>query len=205
MKILLLGPQGSGKGTIGEKLSEHFSIPLISAGQLLRDLPENHPYKKEIEHFMDVGELAPQDMVAELLREETSKERCKNGFIFDGWGRSLVDFNYYDPDFDKVIFINISPKVSVERLTSRRTCEDCGAIFNIVSVPPKVSGVCDKCGGRLIQREDDNEDSVKRRLEIFNTETMRVVDHFRETGKLSEIDGSGTPDEVFHLVLETLK
>jgi adenylate kinase len=204
MKILLVGPQGCGKGTIGNKLSNHLGIPLISAGQILRDLPEQHPRKKEIEYYMEKGELAPQDLVAELLKEETSSDRCNDGFIFDGWGRSLTNLKYYDPGFDKVFYIKISPETSIKRLSFRRTCENCGSIFNIISVPPKVEGICDICGGKLIQRDDDTEDAVRRRLEIFNTETMKVINHFKELGVLVEVDGEGTPEEVFQLVLEAL-
>ncbi len=205
MKILLVGPQGSGKGTVGGMLSRHLSIPLISAGHILRELPLEHPRKKEIDDYMEKGDLVPQDLVASLLREETSKESCQKGFIFDGWGRTMMDLKHYDPDFDKVVLIKISPETSVNRLSSRRTCSDCGAIFNVISVPPKVEGICDICGGALYQREDDNEEAVKRRLDIFNTETMEVINYFRETGKLVEIDGEGSPEEVFRLVLEALK
>ena len=205
MKILLVGPPGCGKGTIGKKLSNHLNIPLISAGQILRDLPEKHPRKKEIDYYMGKGDLAPQDLVAELLREKTLPDRCADGYIFDGWGRSLTNLKHYDPDFDKVFYIKIAPETSIKRLSSRRTCESCGAIFNIISVPPKVEGICDLCGGDLIQRDDDIEEAVKRRLEIFNTQTVKVIDYFKELGVLVEIDGSGTPDEVFHLVLNALR
>ena len=205
MKILLVGPQGSGKGTVGSMLSKYLDIPLISVGHILRELPPEHPRKKEIDDYMERGELAPQDLVAGFLQEETSKEYCQRGFIFDGWGRSLNNLRFYDPNFDKVFLIKISPETSVKRLSSRRTCSNCGAIFNIISVPPKTEGICDNCGGTLVQREDDNEDAVKRRLEIFNTETMEVINYFRDTGKLVEIDGEGSPEEVFSLVLAALK
>lgn len=205
MKILLIGPQGCGKGTVGNMLSDYFGIPLISAGHILREVGEAHPRKREIQDYMARGELVPQDLVADLLREETSKDSCKKGFIFDGWGRTMKDLHFYDPDFDKVILINISPETSVKRISSRRTCDYCGAVFNIVSVPPKIQGICDECGGRLIQREDDTEEAVRRRLEIFNTETSEVIEHFRNEGKLVEIDGEGSPEEVFNLALEALK
>lgn len=205
MKILLIGPQGCGKGTVGSMLSDYLGIPLISAGHILREVSENHPRKKEIQDYMAKGELVPQDLVADLLREETSKDSSKNGFIFDGWGRTMIDLHFYDPNFDKVIFINISPETSVKRISSRRTCGDCGSVFNIVSVPPKVEGICDECEGDLIQREDDTEEAVRRRLQIFNTETSDVIEHFRNEGKLVEIDGEGTPEEVFKLALEALK
>ena len=205
MKILLIGPQGSGKGTIGKKLSEYFNIPLISTGQVLRDLPLTHPRKKEIEETMEKGELVSQDIVAQLLKEETSKRSAMNGFIFDGWGRTMTDLYYYDPVFDKVVYLDIPEDISINRLLSRRTCDSCGAVFNIISIPPKVSNVCDFCGGKLIQREDDTEDAIKKRLDIFNTETKETIEHFKEEGKLVKIDGKGTPEEVFELVKKALE
>ncbi len=204
MKLLLIGPQGCGKGTIGKKLSQYFNIPLISVGQILRDLPNDYPDKDQIEKYIDKGELAPQDLVAEILKSEISKDIYKNGFIFDGWGRTMEDLDYFDPGFDKVIFINIFPETSVKRISSRRTCEKCGEIFNIVSMPPKVEGICDLCGGKLIQRDDDTEYAVKRRLDIFKEETIKVVDYFRKQGNLIEIDGEGSPEEVFQLVIKEL-
>jgi len=205
MKLLLIGPQGSGKGTIGKMLGEYFHIPLISSGHLLRDLPENHPKKKEVDEVMEKGELVPQDLVADILKEEVQKDIYEKGYILDGWGRALVDLDYFNPGFDWVLYINISPETSVKRLSSRRTCSECGSIFNTISVPPKVDGICDYCGGKLVQREDDVEDAVRRRLEIFNTETIRTLDVFRNEGKVLEIDGEGSPEEVFKLSVEALK
>jgi adenylate kinase len=205
MKLLLIGPQGSGKGTIGKMLGDYFNIPLISSGHLLRDLPENHDKKKEIDEAMEKGELVPQDLVASILEEEVQKDIYEKGYILDGWGRALVDLEYFNPGFDWVLYINISPETSVKRLSSRRTCSECGSVFNTVSVPPKIDGICDYCGGELVQREDDVEDAVRRRLEIFNTETMRTLDVFRNEGKVLEINGEGSPEEVFKLAIEALK
>lgn len=205
MKILMMGPQGCGKGTIGEKLSEHLHIPLISSGSLLRYLPESHPRYQEIHRLIDAGELAPQDFVAELFRSRISESDCDNGFIIDGWGRKTIDLTFFDPHFDKVILLNISPEISVYRLSGRRTCKKCGKIFNVNSIPPKVSGVCDICGGELYQREDDTAEAIKRRLNIYYTDTQKVIESFKQKGLLVEIDGSGTPDEVLNLVLAALQ
>lgn len=204
MKILMMGPQGCGKGTIGEKLSNRLHIPLISSGSLLRDLPESHPRYQEIHQLIDVGELAPQDFVAGLFKSRTSQADCANGFIIDGWGRKPIDLTYYDPGFDKVILLNIAPETSVYRLSGRRTCKKCGKIFNVNSVPPKVAGVCDACGGELYQREDDTEEAIRRRLSIYYTETQEVIDSFKRKGLLAEIDGSGSPEAVLNLVLTSL-
>lgn len=204
MKLLLIGPPASGKGTIGEKLSKEFHIPLISVGELLRNLSEDNPWKEEIDKLMEAGELAPQDKVAQILKHEASKESAKHGFIFDGWGRELENLQYYDPNFDKVIYLKIPPETSVKRIATRRTCEKCEAVFNLIAVPPKVPGVCDFCGGKLIQREDETEEATRRRLELFNTEAMETIDFYRRNGKLIEIDGEGSPEEVYELVTKAL-
>lgn len=205
MKLLLIGPQGSGKGTVGSKLSDFYKIPIISTGQILRDLSEAHPRKKEIDEILERGELVPQDLVAELLREETSKEESKNGFILDGWGRATIDLKYYDPGFDKVVYLKIPEEESIKRLVSRRTCESCGAIFNTISVPSKVDGICDFCGGNLVQREDDTEEAIRKRLGIFYSETQETIDLFKKQGLLVEVDGTGTPEEVFELAKKALE
>jgi adenylate kinase len=204
MKLLLIGPPASGKGTIGDKLSVEFHMPFFSVGELLRKLPEGHPQKEKIEEIMESGELVPQEIASVILREEVSKDSAKDGFICDGWGRIKEDLEYFDPVFDYVIYLKISPETSIKRISARRTCEKCEAIYNILSVPPKSSGVCDSCGGNLIQRDDETEEATRRRLEIFEEETRETIEMFRTQGKLLEIDGEGTPDEVYDLVKKAL-
>jgi adenylate kinase len=204
MKILLIGPVASGKGTIGAKISKELHIPLISVGELLRNLPENHPQKKKINEIMESGELVPQEIVASLLKEEVAKESAKDGFIFDGWGRRKEDLDYFDPGFDKIIYLKVSPETSFKRITARRTCENCEAVYNLISVPPKEPGICDICGGNLVKREDESDETTKRRLEIFEEETRDTIEMFKKQGKLIEIDGEGTPDEEYELVKKAL-
>jgi len=205
MKILLIGPPGSGKGTVGEKLSKKLHIPLVSVGELLRDIPETNTIKKTVDEIMEKGELVPQEIVAQTLMEETSKESARNGFIFDGWGRKMEDLRYFDPDFDKVIYLKISPETSFKRISARRTCENCDAVYNLISVPPKKDGVCDYCGGKLVKRDDESEETTKRRLNIFDEETKETIEYFRKNGKLVEIDGEGTPEEVFDLAIKAIR
>lgn len=204
MKILLIGPVASGKGTIGEKIGRDLHIPLISVGSVLRSVSDSHPQKEKIDEIMESGELVPQDIVAELLKEEVSKESAKNGFIFDGWGRRKEDLEYFDPGFDHVIYLKVSPETSFKRITARRTCENCEAVYNLISVPPKEPGICDICGGNLIKREDESDETTKRRLEIFEEETRDTIEMFRKQGRLIEIDGEGTPEEEYSLVKKAL-
>lgn len=204
MKILLMGPVGSGKGTQGELLSEYLGLPLISVGQTLRDLPKDHRWYKEINDILLAGTLAPQDKVSSILRERTSLPDCKNGFIMDGWGRSAVDLDFFDPHYDKVILIDISKETTLFRLSTRRTCASCGAVFNIKTMPPKVEGVCDKCGGALIQRDDDKQEAIIKRMEIFKTETQENIKKFRERGILVEVSGENSPEQVFKEILNKL-
>jgi adenylate kinase len=204
MKLLMMGPQGSGKGTTGGMLSEYFHIPLIASGDLLRSLPESHPRYQEIHKLIDAGELAPQDFVAELFKARISQPDCSKGFIIDGWGRKTVDLAFFDPNFDKVILLNITPETSVYRLSGRRTCKKCGRIFNINTVPSKVAGICDVCGGELYQREDDTEESIRRRLNIYYSDTQEVIESLRQKGILVEIDAEPAPEIVFNRVLASL-
>ncbi|HAI63161.1 TPA: adenylate kinase [candidate division WWE3 bacterium] len=205
MKILLMGTVGSGKGTQGEMLSKHLGLPLVSVGQALRDLKPGHPWYREINDALLAGHLAPQDKVAEILKETVSGPGYEKGYIMDGWGRTTEDLVFFDPTYDKVFLINIPRELSLARLSTRRTCESCGAVYNIVSKPPKVEGVCDKCGGALKQRDDDKEEAILRRLEIFKNETSVQIEKFRSDGILIEVDGSGSPEEVFEEVKKKLQ
>lgn len=204
MKILLIGPPASGKGTVGEKLSGRLDIPLISVGELLRAIPKDNPLKGKIDEIMERGDLVPQSIIAQLLKEEISKEPSSGGFIFDGWGRRKEDLDYFDPGFDKVILLEISPETALRRIASRRTCEKCGAVFNIEYIPPKKEGVCDFCGGKVTKREDEGEETTKKRLGVFYNETKDTIDFYKKNGKLLEINAEGTPNQVFDLVLKAL-
>ena len=201
MKILLMGPQGCGKGTIGEMLSQRLGIPLIGVGQLLRDIPQTHPLYTELHEAIDKGILAPNDKVAQLLKERTSLLDCNNGYILDGWGRQISDLEQFNPGFDVVLNISISEGTSIKRISGRRMCTSNGKIYNIYTLPKEMLA---ECKGELVQRSDDTEEAVKTRLSIYYSETQEVLAYFREKGILREIDGEGTPDEVFDLALKAL-
>lgn len=205
MKILLMGPVGSGKGTQGEMLSDYLGIPLVSVGQALRNVPSTSPLYEGINQPLKEGSLVPQHLAAEVIKELISHPGHENGYILDGWGRTPEDLVLFDPGFDYILNINISEDSSVKRLSTRRTCSNCGKVFNIETMPPKVEDVCDECGGRLIQREDDTEEAIKKRLEIYKTDTRQTLDLFKDQGKLIQIDGEASPVEVFDRVKKALK
>jgi adenylate kinase len=200
MKLLMIGPQACGKGTQGEKLSEYLGIPLVTGGDLLRKLDPTHPRYPEIMRIMNAGELVPQDFLAELYKARVAEPDANNGFILDGWCRKLIDLTFFDPKFDKVVIINIPREESVKRISGRRLCSTDGKVYNIYTLEPSAI----HCAGELTQRADDTEEAVNRRLDIYYTETQKVTDHFKNLGIAVDIDGLGTPDEVFARIKEAL-
>lgn len=205
MKIVLIGPAGSGKGTIGEMLSEKFGLLQVSVGQILREIPDTHPWHDTIKKQMEDGVLADQEKVATLLKEELSKDKYKDGFILDGWFRSMDNINLYFPEVDKFIYLDIPAEESIRRLSSRRTCEVCGYIYNIITRPSKIPSICDDCGGTLVQRDDDTPSAIQKRLDVFNTDTKEVLDFLEDKDLLLRVNGTGTPEEVFDLVIKALE
>jgi len=183
-------------------LSEYLGIPIVSTGQLLRDISDSHPWYKEIHEAMKKGALADQIKVASLLKEELAKEQYSCGYIIDGWFRSMTDVETYEPALDQAILLIISPETTIKRLGTRRTCSSCGQIFNIVSLPPKIEGICDTCGGKLVQRDDDTKEAIMKRLEIYNTDTKEVLQYLKDKNILEEVDGEGSPKEVFDLIVK---
>lgn len=193
MKILLIGPQGSGKGTVGEKLSEKLRIPLIGVGQTLRALPKNTPESEKLQERLDKGELAPNDLVAEILRKRTALPDCSKGYILDGWGRKMSDIELFNPGFDKVVSLILSKKTSLIRISGRRTCDSDGKIYNIYTLPKEE---LKECKGNLVQRSDDTKEAVNKRLTIFYTKTQPVIDYFKQKGLLVEVDAEPQPNTV---------
>lgn len=180
-------------------------MPFVSNGELLRALPTTHPRYEEIRGYMNRGDLVPQDFIADLLKDRLSQGDCVNGFVMDGWGRKAIDLELYDPNYDVVIFIDISKETSLKRITGRRICTVDNSTCNIYTLPSQTGGSCDKCGGELIQREDDTEEVVLHRLELFEQDTLPVINTFRRAGKLIEVNGEPLPDEILADILQKLK
>ena len=205
MKILLIGPPACGKGTVGELLSEKLGFPVISIGGLLREIPETHPRYSELHTLMDSGELAPHDLVAEVLKKRLEDADCARGFLLDGYLRNIVQLEHFDPRVDVALFIDIEPETSIKRISGRRICEADDFTCNIFTMSEEDPHNCKRCSGELTQRADDAEEVVRERLEVYAEETLPVVDHYKKLGMLRKIDGEGTPEEVFELALAALK
>ncbi len=193
MKIVMLAPPGGGKGTVAEKIVKEFGYPQISTGDLLRDeIKRKTEIGKKTEKMIQEGKLVPDDIVLNMIRARTSEKDCKKGFILDGFPRNIaqakmLEENNISPDL--VIQIKVKDERVIKRISGRRLCRDCGEIFNIFFKKPKKEGVCDKCGSETYQRADDNEESVKKRLDIYRESTAPLVEYYKKKGVLKEISG----------------
>ena len=208
MKLILLGAPGAGKGTQAEILCKELNIPTISTGNILRAaIKEGTPTGLEAERYMKAGKLVPDDVIIEIITERVAAEDCANGYILDGVPRTIAQAEALEKAgivFDDVISIEISDETIMERMTGRRVCEHCGATYHLVAVPPKTPGVCDKCGGKLIQRHDDEPETVKARLEVYHKETEPLKDFYAERGLLKSVENQPTVAETSQAILHVL-
>ncbi len=213
MKLVLLGAPGSGKGTQAKLLVDKLDIPQISTGDLLRAAVEAQtPLGRQAKAIMDAGQLVPNDLVLGLIRERLNNPDCRNGFILDGFPRNLDQAEELDRLLDdlsmpiqKSILIDVDFDILMQRLTGRLTCEDCGAVYNIFTNPPTMEDECDKCGGNLHHRSDDNEETIGKRLRVYETQTQPVAEYYNQQGKLSVVEGKGEIKDIFNDMLGALK
>jgi adenylate kinase len=209
MKLIMLGAPGAGKGTISEMVQKKYLIPQISTGDLLRDAVKNRTdLGLSAKQFMDRGELVPDDIVLKLLQQRIAKADCTKGFILDGFPRNKPQaeaLGRMGISVDKVINFKIKESIILERLAGRRTCKDCEAIFNIKTAPPKVKGICDKCGGQLYQREDQKPEVVRERLKTYSEQTEPLIGYYNKKGLLADIDAAPSPEKIFAEVEKVLK
>ncbi len=210
MIVVFLGPPGSGKGTQAKKLSQELGLMHISTGDILRDAVKNQTeLGKKAKEYMDRGELVPDNLMIALIEEVMPKE---GGFILDGFPRTVPQalaleemLRSYKKDVDKVFLFDLSEEVVVERLSGRLTCPQCGAVYHRKYNPPKQEGVCDLCGGKLIQREDDKEEVVRRRYRVYKEQTSPLVEFYQKKNKLIRLDASQNIQEVNKRLLEVLR
>ncbi|UCG04729.1 MAG: adenylate kinase [Candidatus Heimdallarchaeota archaeon] len=200
MKLVLLGPPGSGKGTQAKLIVKDFNIPQISTGDLLRAaIKKSTELGLKAKKFMNTGKLVPDDIVLQLLKERLNQDDCIRGFILDGYPRNLSQAQDLKmiTNIDFVINIEVNYGLLIERITGRRTCKQCGAIYHIKYSPSKKEGICDKCSGRLFQREDDVEETVKKRIATYEHETKPLIEFYQQQGILERLTSDGTIDEMY--------
>ncbi|MBO5561913.1 MAG: adenylate kinase [Firmicutes bacterium] len=209
MKLVLIGCPGAGKGTQAKKLSKYFNIAHISTGDLLREqMKQGTELGKKVSEIMNAGGLVSDDIVSAMLAERIKEDDCKNGYILDGYPRNVAQaegLGAITGELDKVVCFNVDDSVIVDRMTGRRGCPKCGQMFHIKYNPPKAEGVCDSCGEALIQRKDDNEETVVNRLKVYHETTAPVIDYYKNKGILFEVDGTGDIDEIFKKVVAALE
>lgn len=202
--VILLGAPGAGKGTQARELSKRFGIPQIATGDILRDAVKRQtPLGLAAEATMEAGALVPDEIVCGIVEQRIEEPDSKRGFILDGFPRTLVQAEFLDRVLQarrrgnpQVVNIRVEPEVLVKRLAGRRTCSICGEIYNVYFNPPKKEGVCDKDGGRLIQRADDNEQAIRERLRAYENQTSPLIDYYSGKNLLYEVDGDQRPEAI---------
>ena len=212
MNMILLGPPGAGKGTQAAKIIEKYEIPHISTGDIFREnIKEGTPLGKKAQEYMNRGELVPDSLVIEIATDRLTKDDCKEGFLLDGFPRTVEQAEALDKflaedgkKVDHVLNIDVEADILMKRLTGRRVCKGCGATFHITNIPPKVEGVCDVCGEELYQRDDDTEETVANRIEVYNSQTKPLIDYYEKSGNISHLDGSVDPDELLAEIVKIL-
>jgi adenylate kinase len=212
MNIILLGPPGAGKGTQAVVLSEKLAVPHISTGNMLRKaVKDQTAMGLEAKRYMDSGALVPDEVMIGIVRDMLGLEDCAKGFLLDGFPRTIYQAEALEGILEEegkvleaVLFLEAEAPALIDRISGRRTCKDCGALYHLSYSPSRKAGVCNACGGPLYQRDDDQEEPVRRRLEVYQRQTAPLVDFYRARGLLTEIDGSQGKDQVTKAILEAL-
>ncbi|MCX8094004.1 MAG: adenylate kinase [Candidatus Goldbacteria bacterium] len=214
MIFILLGPPGAGKGTYSEKLIKFYKIPQISTGDILRAaVKQGTELGKQAKDYMDKGLLVPDEIIVGIIEDRIKEPDCKNGFLLDGFPRTVAQadalefiFNKNNLKLNAVIDFTVREDILYKRLTGRRLCKNCGANYNIFTLPPKKEGVCDRCGSELYQRDDDKEEVIAKRLSVYKSQTEPLIDYYKKRGLLKSIDASeGTIDEIVQKIIDILK
>ena len=212
MRLILVGPPGAGKGTQAVHLAAHYSIPHISTGDIFRaNIKNSTELGKRAQAFMDKGELVPDSVTNEMVRDRLGQSDAANGFLLDGFPRNVAQADELNKilveksmPLDAVLELKIENSEIIRRLSGRRTCRNCSASFHIEFEKPKVDGVCDACQGELYQREDDKEEVVARRLEVYTEQTSPIIDYYSKAGLLKSISALGDVSEITQLAIKSL-
>ena len=213
LRAVLLGPPGAGKGTQAAKVIEKYNVPHISTGDIFRaNIKEGTELGKKAKGYIDEGKLVPDELVVNLVTDRLQKDDCKEGFLLDGFPRTIFQAEQLDKflsengqKLDIVLNFKVRKDVLIERIAGRRVCKSCGASFHVVNVPPKKEGICDMCGGELFQRKDDNRETVENRINVYESETAPHNGYYEKQNELDNFDGEKTHNEVFEDVVKAIE
>ena len=191
--FIFLGPPGAGKGSLAVKVAEDYKIPHISTGDIFRaNIKAQTPLGVKVNAIIDSGALVSDELTFELVKDRIAQDDCKNGYILDGFPRTIPQAEMLESLVSdiKVVNFEIQDEIVIRRLSTRRTCKACGANFNVLTLPPKVEGVCDKCNGELYQRDDDKQESIMNRMDVYREQTEPLINFYKEKGKITDLDAS---------------
>ena len=208
MNLVLFGAPGAGKGTQAEVISKHYSIPAISTGNIIREaLKSGSEMGLKARVYTEAGKLVPDEIVIGIIEERLREKDCENGFILDGFPRTIPQAEALDKmiRIDKVVEISVADEDIVKRMSGRRVCEKCGSSYHLIYKRPKVEGVCDNCAGALLQRKDDHPDTVKERLRVYHEQTEPLKDYYAKQGKLVSVDGTGEVSAITEQIISALE
>jgi adenylate kinase len=211
VRLIIFGPQGAGKGTQSEKISEKYGIPGIATGEIFRAaLMGRTALGLKVSQYVDSGKLVPDELTIEVVSERLHADDCKDGFLLDGFPRSLNQAEALDgilaaqgKALDAALVIEVPEEVSLRRLLGRRACEDCGKNYHLDN-PPMVDWTCDRCGGKVVERADDHEATIRKRLSLYHSQTEPLKAYYETKGLLRRVDGLGSPDEVFKRIASSI-
>ena len=212
MKIIMLGAPGAGKGTQAKQIAGKYSIPHISTGDIFRaNIKNGTELGKKAKEYMDQGLLVPDELTCDLVMDRIQQDDCKNGFVLDGFPRTIPQAEALDAALTKIgekmdyaIDVDVPDENIVSRMSGRRACLDCGATYHIVSLPPKTEGKCDHCGSDLVLRDDDKPETVQKRLTVYHEQTQPLIDYYKNQGILKSVDGTQPMEAVFTAITEIL-
>lgn len=209
MKIIMLGAPGAGKGTQAEMICAKYDLPHVSTGDIFRaNIKNGTELGKEAKKYMDQGLLVPDELTVKILLDRVSKEDCKNGYVLDGFPRTIPQaevlekaLNELGDKVDYAINVDVPDENIINRMSGRRACVNCGATYHIVYAPTAKEGICDKCGNELILRDDDKPETVKNRLDVYHKQTQPLIDFYKGKGVLREVDGTVAMNDVFNSIV----
>lgn len=212
MKIIMLGAPGAGKGTQAKQIADKYGIPHISTGDIFRaNLKQGTELGKKAKKYMDQGLLVPDELTCDLVMDRIGQEDCKNGFVLDGFPRTIPQAEALDKalanineKMDYAVDVDVPDENIVNRMSGRRACINCGATYHIVSIPTKVEGICDRCGEKVVLRDDDQPETVKKRLNVYHEQTQPLIDYYKKQDILRTVDGTQPMEQVFGAIVEIL-